>query len=188
MIRDPKYISCGGYKLETALDVFNINPKGCVCVDIGATRGGFTECLLERGAKKVYGIDVGVNELYESTHKNKKGLEEKTDLRSLILPEKSDITMVDISYISLTYILKDIANLTKEGGNIIALIKPQFELGKEYILKDGIADPEHREDAIGKVCDYAFTLGLQTKGVTESPVKGIDGNMEYFAWFERKDK
>ena len=186
MIRSPKYIASGGYKLETALEVFNINPKDCVCVDIGASRGDFTEFLLERGAKKVYGIDVGVSEFYESTHKNKKDVEEKTDIRSLVLPEKSDLTMIDISYISLTYILKDIANLTRKGGDIIALIKPQFEVEKEHILKDGIADPEHREDAIGKVCDYAFTLGLQTKGVTESPVKGIDGNMEYFAWFERK--
>jgi len=185
MIRDPKYITCGGYKLETALDVFNINPKDCVCVDIGASRGGFTECLLERGAKKVYGIDVGASEFHESTHKNKKGVEEKTDLRSLTLPEKSDITMVDISYISLTHILKDISNLTKDGGAIIALIKPQFEIGKEHILKFGTVNPERREDAIKKVCDYAFTLGLHNKGITESPIKGVDGNMEYFAWFEK---
>ena len=186
MIRNPEYISCGGYKLETALDVFNINPKNCTCVDIGASRGGFTECLLERGAQKVYGIDVGASQFYESTHKNKKGVEEKTDLRSLVLPEKADIVMIDISHISLTYIIKDIANLVKKGGNIIVLIKPQYEVPSEYILKDGIVDPEHREDAITKVSDYAFTLGLQNKGVTESPTKGVDGNIEYFAWFEKK--
>ena len=186
MIRSPEYITCGGYKLETALDVFNISPKNFVCVDIGASRGGFTDCLLERGAKKVYGIDVGVDQLYSSTHKNKKGAEEKTDLRSLTLPEKSDLTMVDISYISLTYILKDISNLTKDGGNIVLLIKPQFEVGKEHILKDGIVDAKYREEAIKKICDYAFTLGLINKGITESPVKGIDGNIEFFAWFEKK--
>ncbi|MEI7513405.1 MAG: SAM-dependent methyltransferase [bacterium] len=186
MIRSPEYINCGGYKLETALDVFNINPKNCVCVDIGISRGGFTECLLERGAKKVYGIDVGASQFFESTHRNKKDVEEKVDLRSLILPEKSDLTMIDISFISLTYILKDISNLTKEGGNIILLIKPQFEVPKEHILKDGIVDADHREEAIKKVCDYAGTLGLLNKGITESPVKGVDGNMEFFALFERK--
>jgi 23S rRNA (cytidine1920-2'-O)/16S rRNA (cytidine1409-2'-O)-methyltransferase len=186
MIRSPKYINCGGYRLETALGAFNINPKDCVCVDIGASRGGFTECLLERGAKKVYGIDVGASQFFESTHKNKKDVEEKVDLRSLILPEKADITMVDISHISLTYILKDIAGLTKEGGNIIVLIKPQFELGKEHILKDGRVDPEFREEAIKKVCNYASTLGLLNKGITESPTKGVDGNIEFFAWFGKK--
>ena len=186
MLRDPKYISCGGYKLETALDVFNVDPKDSICIDIGASRGGFTTCLLERGAKKVYGIDVGVNEFYESTHKNKKGIEEKADLRSLILPEKSDITMVDMSFISLTHILKDISNLTKDGGKIILLIKPQYEVDKKHILKDGIVDPEYRENSIKKVSDYAFTLGLINKGITESPLKGIDGNTEFFALFEKK--
>lgn len=186
MIRSPKYINSGEYRLETALDVFNINPKDCVCVDIGASRGGFTECLLERGAKKVYGIDVGASQFYESTHKHKKDVEEKVDIRSLILPEKADIVMLDISYISLTHILKDISSLAKDKGTIIALIKPQFEVEKEHMMKDGVVDPEHREDAIAKVSDYAFTLGLQNKGVTESPTKGIDGNIEYFAWFEKK--
>ena len=186
MIRNPNYITGGGYKLETALDVFNINPRDSVCVDIGISRGGFEECLLERGAKKVYGIDVGANQYYESTHNNKPEVADKVDIRSLVLPEKADITMVDISHISLTYILKDIANLTKNKGNIIVLIKPQYELSREFILRDGIADPEHREGAIAKVCDYAFTLGLYNKGITESPVKGVDGNMEYFAWFEKK--
>jgi 23S rRNA (cytidine1920-2'-O)/16S rRNA (cytidine1409-2'-O)-methyltransferase len=186
MIRNPNYITCGGYKLETALDVFNINPKNNVCIDIGINRGGFEECLLERGAKKVYGIDVGASEYYESTHKNKQEIAEKVDIRSLVLPEKAGITMVDISHISLTHILKDIANLTEKNGNIIVLIKPQYELPREFILKDGVADPEHKEEAIAKVCDYAFTLGLQNKGVTESPIKGVDGNMEYFAWFEKK--
>ena len=187
MIRNPKYINSGEYRLETALDVFNINPKNCVCVDIGASRGGFTECLLERGAKKVYGIDVGASQFYESTHKNKKEFEEKIDIRSLVLPEKADIVLLDISYISLTYILKDISNLLKNNGIIIALIKPQYEIEKIYILKDGMVNPEFRENAISKVCDYAFTLGLQTKGVTESPAKGIYGNMEYFVWFEKKE-
>jgi 23S rRNA (cytidine1920-2'-O)/16S rRNA (cytidine1409-2'-O)-methyltransferase len=186
MIRSPKYINCGGYRLETALDVFNINPKKCICIDIGISRGGFTDCLLERGAKKVYGIDVGASQFFESTHKNKKDVEEKVDLRSLILPEKADIVMLDISYISLTYILKDIAGLTKEGGNIIVLIKPQFELGKEHILKDGRVDPEFREEAIKKVCNYASTLGLLNKGITESPTKGVDENIEFFAWFGKK--
>jgi 23S rRNA (cytidine1920-2'-O)/16S rRNA (cytidine1409-2'-O)-methyltransferase len=179
MIRRPKYINSGEYRLETALDVFNINPKDCVCVDIGASRGGFTECLLERGAKKVYGIDVGASQFFESTHKNKKDVEEKVDIRSLVLPEKADIVMLDISYISLTHILKDISNLAKDGGTIIALIKPQFEVEKKHILN-------FREEAIKKVCNYASTLGLQNKGITESPVKGVDGNMEFFGWFEKK--
>jgi 23S rRNA (cytidine1920-2'-O)/16S rRNA (cytidine1409-2'-O)-methyltransferase len=186
MIRSPKYINSGEYRLETALDVFNINPKDCVCVDIGASRGGFTECLLERGAKKVYGIDVGASQFHESTHKHKKDVGEKLDIRSLVLPEKADIVMLDISYISLTHILKDIANLAKDKGTIIALIKPQFEVEKEYIMKDGVVDQNHREDAIQKVNDYASTLGLQNKGVTESPTKGVDENIEYFVWFDKK--
>jgi 23S rRNA (cytidine1920-2'-O)/16S rRNA (cytidine1409-2'-O)-methyltransferase len=186
MIRSPKYINSGEYRLETALDVFNVDPKDCVCIDIGASRGGFTECLLERGAKKVYGIDVGAKQFFDSTHKNKKDVEEKVDIRSLVLPEKADIVMLDISNISLTYILKDISNLVKDKGTIIALIKPQFEVEKEHILKDGVVDPEYRENAIAKVIDYAFTLDLHNKGVTESPTKGVDGNVEFFAWFEKK--
>lgn len=186
MIRNPDYITCGGYKLETALDAFNINPKGCVCIDIGISRGGFEECLLERGAKKVYGIDVGASQYYESTHKNKPEIADKVDIRSLVLPEKADITMVDISNISLTHILKDISTLTKKNGDIIVLIKPQYEVANEFILKNGAVDQEHTESAIQKVSDYAFTLDLKTKGVTESPIKGIHGNTEYFAWLEKK--
>jgi len=187
MIRGPKHISRSGYKLETALDVFNVDPKDYICVDISATRGGITNCLLDKKAKKVYSIDVGASQYFESTHKNKKDVQEKTDLRSLVLPEKADIVMLDISHISLTHILKDISNLAKENGTIITIIKPQYEVEKKHILKDGIVDSEFREDAIKKVCDYAKTLGLQNKGVTESPITSVEGNTEFFAWFEKKN-
>ena len=182
-----KYVSRGGHKVEFALDVFNINPKGRVCADIGASTGGFTDCLLQKGARRVYAIDVGSDQLVKRIRENKKVISlEQTDIRNLVLPEKVDLAVVDVSFISLTYVLKDITNITKTGGDIVVLIKPQFEVGREHILKNGIADPDYREGAIDKVCNYAFTLGLINKGVTESPILGGNGNVEYLGWFEKK--
>ena len=184
-----KYVSRGGYKLEAALNAFNINPKGLVCVDIGASTGGFTDCLLQCGAKKVYTIDVGTDQLAESIRDNKKVIvAEHTDIRNISLPEKVELAVVDVSFISLTHILKDISNITTDSSTIITLIKPQFEVGREHILKHGIADPDFREESIKKVCDYAHTLGLLHKGAIESPIAGGDGNIEYLAWFEKVDK
>ena len=179
-----KYVSRGGVKLEGALEAFNVSPKGLICADIGASTGGFTDCLLQRGAKKVYAIDVGTGQLADTIRTNKKVIAfEQTDIRNLSLPEKANLTVVDLSFISLTHALKDVSNLTKEGGMIITLIKPQFEVGREHILKHGIADPEFREVAIQKVRDYAFTLGLIHKGTIESPITGGDGNVEFLTCF-----
>ena len=184
-----KYVSRGGFKLEAALKAFNIDPKDLICADIGASTGGFTDCLLQHGAKKIYAIDVGTGQLVPQLRENKKVISlEHTDIRNISLPEKAELTVVDVSFISLTYVLKDISNITTPHGTIITLIKPQFEVGKEHILKHGIADPDFREESIDKIREYATTLGLLYKGSIESPITGGDGNVEYLAWFEKVDK
>lgn len=179
-----KYVSRGGHKLEGAIHTLNIKPKGYICADIGASTGGFTDCLLQHSAKKVYSIDVGTHQLHEVLRKDKRVVSmEQTDIRNVTLPEKVDLSVIDVSFISLTHVLKDVAHITKDAGKIIALIKPQFEVGREHILKNGIADPKYREAAIQKVCEYAKTIGLTHKKTIVSPIQGGDGNVEYLALF-----
>lgn len=189
LLENIKYVGRGGLKLEAALKAFNIDPKGLICADVGASTGGFTDCLLQAGAEKVYAIDVGTGQLASQLLANKKLISlEQTDIRNISLPEKAELTVVDVSFISLTHVLKDISNITALGGTIITLIKPQFEVGKEHILKHGIADPDFREESINKVSEYATSLELLYKGAIESPITGGDGNVEYLAYFEKVDK
>lgn len=181
------YVSRGGIKLANALDVFKIDVKSKTCVDVGSSTGGFTDCLLQRGAKKVYAIDVGTNQLNPTLRSNPKVfLSEQTDVRNAKLEEVCDLAVVDVSFISLTLVLEDVVRLTKDTADIIVLVKPQFEVGKELIGKDGVVkDVQEQEKALQKVIDCGKKLGLTVRKTTESEILGGDGNKEYFIHFTK---
>jgi len=183
-----KYVSRGGLKLEKALAHFKINVKNKIAVDIGSSTGGFTDCLLQNGAKKVFAIDVGTEQLDISLRNNKKVIVmEQTDIRKAKIDDLADIAVIDTSFISLEYILPEAIRLTKNKADIIALIKPQFEVGPEHInRKNGVVKGDDaREQAIQKVRRAGETLGLRASPVIESPIHGGDGNIEYLIWFSK---
>lgn len=180
-----KYVSRGGIKLEKAILEFKADVKDKVCIDIGASTGGFTDCLLRSGAKKVYAVDVGYGLLAWKLRNDPRIVNiEKTNIRYLdksLIKEKADIITIDVSFISLTKVISVIIDLLRPHGIIIALIKPQFELKRGDVGKGGIVKDEamHME-AVDKIKDFAITLGLEIKGVIESPIFGQKGNREFF--------
>lgn len=176
------YVGRGGLKLEAALDRFGISPEGLVCLDAGASTGGFTDCLLRRGARLVYAVDVGRDQLHPDLRADPRVVVmEGTDIRSLrSLPEPPALATVDVSFISLTQILPAIASLVAPGARIVALIKPQFEVGPGGIGKNGIVrDPRQHRRAVDRVLAAASALGLRAGAVIESPVLGTEGNKEF---------
>lgn len=183
----PKYVGRGGLKMEGALEQFGIDPAGRVCLDIGASTGGFTDCLLQRGASRVHAVDVGTNQLvWKLRNDPRVVVKEKFNARNLVesdLGEKVSLVVIDVSFISLTKILPAAFGVLEEGGVIIPLIKPQFELEREDIGKGGIVrDPELHERAVEKIRSFVTTeLGREWKGVIDSPIKGTDGNREFLA-------
>jgi 23S rRNA (cytidine1920-2'-O)/16S rRNA (cytidine1409-2'-O)-methyltransferase len=183
-----KYVGRGGLKLEKALAEFKIDPKGMTAVDIGSSTGGFTDCLLQQGTAKVYAIDVGTDQLDQSLRHNPQVIVmEQTDIRKVTLPELVDIAVIDVSFISLEHILKDALRLTKPAATIIALIKPQFEVGAEHIGKNGIVkDEKAKQEAIDKVVHAGQALGLHASHVIESPITGGSGNVEYLVAFTKE--
>ncbi len=181
---DIKYVSRGGIKLEKALLEFKTDVKDKVCLDIGASTGGFTDCLLQSGAKKVYAVDVGYGILAWKLRNDPRIVNiEKTNIRYLdksLIKERADIITIDVSFISLTMVIPSAIDLLMPQGIIIALIKPQFELGKEDVEKGGVVkDEKKHEKAIEKIKGFAISLGLEIKGVIESPILGQKGNMEF---------
>jgi 23S rRNA (cytidine1920-2'-O)/16S rRNA (cytidine1409-2'-O)-methyltransferase len=189
----PKFVSRGGFKIEKALDEFGIDVTGAVVFDAGASTGGFTDCVLQRGAAKVYAYDVGTNQLAWKLRSDERVVsQEGFNIRYLQpsdLPEKVDLVMIDVSFISLTLILGPVFDVVKEGGSVVALIKPQFELKKEQIGKGGIVrDPALHKEAVEKIRSFVFsTLGKNWKGVTQSPISGTDGNIEFLAWLTHEE-
>ena len=187
---ETKYASRGGLKLEHALSHFKISPKSWICLDIGSSTGGFTDCLLEYGASKVVAIDSGTNQMiWRLRNDERVHLRENTNARSL-LPEnfedKFDIAVIDVSFISVTKILPAIVPLLKGSGNIIVLIKPQFEVGRGEVGKGGVVrDPKKHEAVIQKVNAAAEKLALRFVGITASPILGAKGNAEFLAMYER---
>ncbi|MFA6430201.1 MAG: TlyA family RNA methyltransferase [Candidatus Paceibacterota bacterium] len=177
-----KYVSRAGLKLEGAHKEFNFDIKDKVAVDVGSSTGGFTDFLLQNGAKRVYAIDVGTGQLVEKLRNNNKVISlEKTDIRKAELSEKVDLAVVDVSFISLELVLPSIIKLLKEGGEVIVLVKPQFEVGKENIGKGGIVkDEKAKKLVLEKIKRFSEDLGLRLKGEITSPIKGGDGNEEYF--------
>ncbi len=184
----PKYVSRAGLKLEHAIKEFGVDVSNKTILDCGASTGGFTDFLLQNGAKKIFAVDVGTNQLHEKVKNNSKVVSlEKTDIREIkSLPEKIDLTVVDVSFISLTNILEKLKELTKEGGEIVTLVKPQFELEKSKLNKKGIVkSEEYQKEALGKIKDYAKEIGLKVMNETISPILGGDGNLEYFLYLKK---
>lgn len=184
----PKYVCRAGYKLEHALDTFGVSPEGLVVLDAGLSTGGFTDCLLQRGARSVYGVDVGYGQVHERIRMdNRVCVMERTNLRHLTqLPELVDLVTLDLSFISLLKVIDAVAGLMKDTGQLITLIKPQFEAGKEAVGKGGIvSDPAVHEEVIARVTKGIEAAGFIRTGVTPSPIKGATGNTEFLAHFVR---
>lgn len=185
------YVSRGGLKLERALLQFPITPQDCVCMDIGASTGGFTDCMPQNGAARVYAIDVGHGQLDWKLRNDKRVIcMEKTNFRYVTekeIPEAVDFASVDVSFISLTKILIPARNLLRDNGYMVCLIKPQFEAGRDKVGKKGVVrDPGVHAEVIHKVIDYADLIGFAVNGLTYSPVKGPEGNIEYLVWIQKK--
>ena len=185
-----RYVGRGGLKLEHALAHFRIDPHGLTAVDIGASTGGFTDCLLQHGALRVYAVDSGEGQLHPRLRGDSRVINiEKCNARAMTpatLGESVDLAVMDVSFISQTCILPVLPPLLREGGILISLIKPQFEAGRSAVGKGGIVRRrEHREAAIRRVLDAAAAVGLACIGLTVSPITGGDGNIEYLASFRR---
>ncbi len=187
-----RYVSRGGLKLEKALASFGLSLEGQVCMDIGASTGGFTDCMLQNGAARVYAVDVGHGQLAWSLRTDERVVcMEKTNFRYLTpqdIPERLDFASVDVSFISLSKILLPARNLLKEEGQMICLIKPQFEAGKEKVGKKGVVREKGvQEEVIAKIYTLAELLGFTPEGLDFSPIKGPEGNIEFLIYL-RKDK
>ncbi len=181
---DMPYVSRGGLKLEGALEAFGINPEGWVCLDVGASTGGFTHCLILKGAKRVYAVDVGKGQLHYKLRQHPQVIwMEGINARYLkpdLFPEKFDLITIDVSFISLEKVLPALIPLLKPEGIILALIKPQFELSPREVKKGVVKDPELHSKAVQKIWSFAENLGLKPLGVAESPILGAKGNKEFF--------
>lgn len=177
------YVSRGGYKLAGALDSFDVDPSGFVCADIGASTGGFTDVLLQRGAKKIYAIDVGYGQLAWKLRQDARVVVmDRINARYLEgLPELVDLVVIDVSFISLEHMLRVAKTLLKPNtGQIVALIKPQFEAGKKEVGRGGIVrDPKVHQAVTEKIARFASSLGLERRGLIESPIHGTEGNIEF---------
>lgn len=185
-----KYVSRGGLKLERAMQSFPIKLDGCVCMDIGASTGGFTDCMLQNGASKVYSIDVGYGQLAWKLRSDERVVNlERTNFRYVTeeqIPEKIDFASVDVSFISLKLILPVMFALLKNGGEGVCLVKPQFEAGRENVGKKGVVrDPAAHEQVINNVVSFAREAGFSVLGLDYSPVKGPEGNIEYLMYLEK---
>ena len=179
------YVSRGGFKLAKALDAFRIDPKGCIAADVGASTGGFTDCLLQRGAARVYAIDVGYGQLHWNLRQDPRVVVmERINARYLEgLVERVDLVTIDVSFISLRLILPRARQWLADGGQVIALIKPQFEAGHNQVGKGGIVRDEktHRAVLYG-VLEWARDNDWLLRGLTRSPLKGSKGNVEFLVW------
>ena len=185
------YVSRGGLKLEKALQVFPIGLTGAVCMDVGASTGGFTDCMLQNGAKKVYAVDVGYGQFAWKLRTDERVVcMEKTNIRYVtpdMIGDVLDFASIDVSFISLSKVFPALTALIRPGGEIIALIKPQFEAGKDKVGKKGVVrDKQVHVDVIRAVDGYAKANALSVLGLTYSPVKGPEGNIEYLIWLKKK--
>lgn len=187
---DMPYVSRGGFKLEKAIKSFLISLKDKVCLDIGASTGGFTDCMLQNGAKKVYAIDVGYGQFAWKLRTDPRVVcMERTNVR-YVTPEqindRADFASIDVSFISLKKVLPAVINLLNEQGEVVGLIKPQFEAGREKVGKKGVVrDPKTHEEVITDIANYVEESGLKIIGLDYSPIKGPEGNIEYLIYFTK---
>ena len=184
------YVSRGGLKLKGALEGFHIDVKGLICADIGASTGGFTDCLLQEGAARVYAVDVGYGLIDQRLREDPRVIViERFNVRSLapeVLGEKVDLATIDVSFISLKLVLAPVASVLKAGGSVIALVKPQFEVGRGQVGKGGIVrDEEKRRAALEGVKGFAREAGFSVAGEMESPITGAKGNREYLLYLRK---
>jgi 23S rRNA (cytidine1920-2'-O)/16S rRNA (cytidine1409-2'-O)-methyltransferase len=179
-----KYVSRGGFKLEGALEDFHVTAAGRICLDIGSSTGGFTDCLLQQGAARVYAVDVNTDQLAWKLHEDSRVMRIKKNARDLTpidVPESADLVVADVSFISVKKILPGACACAKPGAELLILIKPQFELEREDVGKGGIVrDPGLHEQAVASVRQAAESLGLTILGVAASRLPGAEGNQEYF--------
>lgn len=187
-----KYVSRGGLKLEKAMECFPINLDGCVCMDVGASTGGFTDCMLMNGAIKVYSIDVGYGQLAWKLRTDERVVNlERTNFRYVTeeqVPEKIDFSSVDVSFISLKHILPNLNALLKADGQAVCLIKPQFEAGREKVGKKGVvSDLGTHIEVCNNVINLALENGFSVLGLEFSPVKGPEGNIEYLIYLQKSN-
>ena len=186
-----KYVSRGGWKLEKAMTHFGVTLDKKVCMDVGASTGGFTDCMLQNGAVKVYAIDVGHGQLdWKLRNDERVVCMEKTNIRYVVpedLQEPADFSSIDVSFISLTKVLLPVYHLLKDDGEVVCLIKPQFEAGREKVGKKGVVrDPAVHEEVIDKVIAYAKSIGYAVRHLEFSPIKGPEGNIEYLLHIQKQ--
>lgn len=188
-----KYVSRGGLKLEKAVAHFDLKLEGKVCMDVGSSTGGFTDCMLQNGAKKVYAVDVGTNQLAWKLRSDPRVVcMEKTNIRYL-LPEQIDeapeFASIDVAFISLTKVLLPVRELLTPSGEVVALIKPQFEAGREKVGKKGVVREKSTHlEVIRQVLTFAWSAGFDILALEFSPIKGPEGNIEYLAWLRKTDR
>ena len=185
-----RYVSRGGLKLEKAMTTFGLKLDGCICADIGASTGGFTDCMLQNGAVKVYSVDVGHGQLdWKLRNDPRVVCMERTNIRYVVpedIEERPSFVSIDVSFISLTKVLLPVRNLMEENGEIAALIKPQFEAGREKVGKKGVVrDPAVHKEVIEMVISYAKSISFGVRHLEFSPIKGPEGNIEYLVHLVR---
>lgn len=184
------YVSRGGFKLEKAIEVFDINLEGCICMDIGASTGGFTDCMLQNGAVKVFAVDVGSAQLsYKLINDSRVINMEQTNFRYLTkesVPDDINFASVDVSFISLKHIIPNLFNILADGGRAVCLIKPQFEAGKEKLNKNGVVkNITAHIDVVSEIYSFAEEVGFSVRGLDFSPIKGPKGNIEYLIYLQK---
>ena len=188
-----KYVSRGGLKLEKALEFFNVSPMGKVCIDCGASTGGFTDCLLQNGADTVYAVDVGYGQLaYKLRNNPRVVVMERTNIRYVtadMFDKKPEFAVADVSFISLKLVLPALSNIMTPSGSAICLIKPQFEAGREKVGKKGVVrDIKTHKEVLDVFCQNAAGVGFGVMGMTFSPIKGPEGNIEYLGFLSYNKK
>ncbi len=188
-----RYVSRGGLKLEKAVEHFDLKLEGKVCMDVGSSTGGFTDCMLQNGAAKVYAVDVGTNQLDWKLRSDPRVVcMEKTNIRYLLpeqLDEKPEFASIDVAFISLTKVLRPVRELLTPDGQVAALIKPQFEAGREKVGKKGVVREKSTHlEVIRQVLTFAWTAGFDILALEFSPIKGPEGNIEYLAWLQKTDR
>lgn len=187
-----KYVSRGGYKLEKAIEEYGVSVQDKVCMDVGSSTGGFTDCMLQNGAVKVYAVDVGTNQLAWSLRSDERVISmEKTNIRYVTsedIKEPISFASIDVAFISLTKVLVPVRNLLGENGQVVCLIKPQFEAGREKVGKKGVVrEKSVHIEVIEKVIKYAVAIGFTVLNLDYSPIKGPEGNIEYLLYIEKND-
>lgn len=185
-----KYVSRGGYKLEKAMELWHVPLQDKLCMDVGSSTGGFTDCMLQNGAVKVYAIDVGTNQLAWKLRQDERVVSmEKTNIRYVTpedIADPIDFSSIDVAFISLTKVLIPVWNLLKNGGRVVCLVKPQFEAGREKVGKKGVVrDKKVHEEVVCHIMTYALSIGFEILGLSYSPIKGPEGNIEYLLYIEK---